>query len=613
MSTRSSGNKQDVRRSQFITTYGPGSIIVGPHGPAVVMMPEIGLFKPLGLKPSEFEIECKSLSRMLGGKIYRVPSNQELGYDKPIYRTKLFPEWHLCPENDRHIRYSVLYIGENCPVCMKLCDHREAVRFVMACPKGHLDDVDWERAVHKGETCPKPRGKEPYFLWYQNGPTLYDITISCSSCKESISMGDIFYKWDKCSGRFPEREAINDRPKRPDTCKFKAEMGPDMPEKRKPTVLHRGALNLHIPIPVAAIKIEPFSDRLHQILSDDKVKTIAYALESIGQLNKDQLKTALEKGGISPKYVAELLSRDISEIASSLADVLAPQSSENYTDMLNKEFRALKRGAIEGSSLPDLEIRRSDVIQLVSDGKMAIPLRIAPVSRLKVVMAQRGYVRVDPIEGKTIDVSYEEQLPLGKTEKWFPGVELNGEGIFISVDSSDFRPRGRAELEWAEVYRQCGKGGCEYGENLFRDQDSAVKDHLELHPLFVWWHSFSHRLITWLAIDSGYSAASLRERVYCDGAEGGILLYASQPGGDGSLGGLLGLVRKEERRFERILKDSYISANFCSNDPFCGEMSMKKNSYAGAACYACLLLPETSCEHRNMWLDRRLLLENPLW
>jgi hypothetical protein len=130
-----------------------------------------------------------------------------------------------------------------------------------------------------------------------------------------------------------------------------------------------------------------------------------------------------------------------------------------------------------------------------------------------------------------------------------------------------------------------------------------------LNPLFVWWHSLSHKFLSWLAIDSGYSAASIRERVYCNGTEGGILLYTSQPGGDGSLGGLIGLTD----RLQKILKDAYLSADFCSNDPFCDDIQVTKGGYAGAACYACLFLPETSCEHRNMWLDRRLLQENSLW
>jgi len=47
----------------------------------------------------------------------------------------------------------------------------------------------------------------------------------------------------------------------------------------------------------------------------------------------------------------------------------------------------------------------------------------------------------------------------------------------------------------------------------------------------------------------------------------------------------------------------------CSNDPICAEHSESSEEYPlqGAACHACLLVPETSCEARNTRLDRGLL------
>ena len=37
------------------------------------------------------------------------------------------------------------------------------------------------------------------------------------------------------------------------------------------------------------------------------------------------------------------------------------------------------------------------------------------------------------------------------------------------------------------------------------------------------------------------------------------------------------------------------------------EVFIYKDKVNGSACIYCLLLPETSCEHNNMWLDRHLL------
>lgn len=46
-------------------------------------------------------------------------------------------------------------------------------------------------------------------------------------------------------------------------------------------------------------------------------------------------------------------------------------------------------------------------------------------------------------------------------------------------------------------------------------------------------------------------------------------------------------------------------AEWCSNDPVCCESGPSGSDGLNlAACHACLLLPETSCERRNIYLDR---------
>ena len=49
----------------------------------------------------------------------------------------------------------------------------------------------------------------------------------------------------------------------------------------------------------------------------------------------------------------------------------------------------------------------------------------------------------------------------------------------------------------------------------------------------------------------------------------------------------------------------------CSNDPICSDSTPQAHFDGslvnGAACNACLLVPETSCEMRNMLLDRLML------
>jgi hypothetical protein len=56
---------------------------------------------------------------------------------------------------------------------------------------------------------------------------------------------------------------------------------------------------------------------------------------------------------------------------------------------------------------------------------------------------------------------------------------------------------------------------------------------------------------------------------------------------------------------------TYPRARWCSTDPVCmdaGEHGQGPDSCNLAACHGCALLPETSCEEFNRFLDRALVI-----
>ena len=59
---------------------------------------------------------------------------------------------------------------------------------------------------------------------------------------------------------------------------------------------------------------------------------------------------------------------------------------------------------------------------------------------------------------------------------------------------------------------------------------------------------------------------------------------------------------------ERALR----TAALCSNDPVCAQhspaASIEERWLHGAACHGCVLVAETSCEMRNDYLDRALVV-----
>jgi hypothetical protein len=76
------------------------------------------------------------------------------------------------------------------------------------------------------------------------------------------------------------------------------------------------------------------------------------------------------------------------------------------------------------------------------------------------------------------------------------------------------------------------------------------------------------------------------------------------------LGGLARL--SEPDLFSSIFVEAINQAQWCSSDPLCidGITSTSENLNV-AACHSCLLAPETSCEHFNMFLDRGLVIGTP--
>ena len=88
----------------------------------------------------------------------------------------------------------------------------------------------------------------------------------------------------------------------------------------------------------------------------------------------------------------------------------------------------------------------------------------------------------------------------------------------------------------------------------------------------------------------------------------GILIYTAAPDSEGTLGGLVSL--GETQMLERHLEQALESLEICASDPLCAETEPDQAflSLHGAACHNCLLLPETSCERGNRYLDRSVLM-----
>jgi hypothetical protein len=236
---------------------------------------------------------------------------------------------------------------------------------------------------------------------------------------------------------------------------------------------------------------------------------------------------------------------------------------------------------------------------------------VVRVHRLREVTCLYGFTRLEPPPTSGEDELDEIRLAvngadLARNVEWLPAIEQFGEGIFLHVAPEFLK-------EWLERKEIIAKA------LTLREREVRGAERFNRPPKHRgagYWalHSLSHAFMAELALECGYPLSSLKERIYSSGPAQadrfGILIYTSTAGGQGTLGGLSNMAERTGELLARALK----RLTLCSNDPICAEHSEGSEEYPlqGAACHACLLIPETSCEARNTRLDRGLLTQTVL-
>ncbi|HEJ6137334.1 TPA: DUF1998 domain-containing protein [Pseudomonas aeruginosa] len=233
--------------------------------------------------------------------------------------------------------------------------------------------------------------------------------------------------------------------------------------------------------------------------------------------------------------------------------------------------------------------------------------RVLLLERLREVNALLGFTRVEAPEESSDPNERPQMAGLARRKPdWVPANQVHGEGIFIQFDEA-------ALLTWeAQAGVQRVNGMLKAGHGGWRN--SRHLDPNEGYPgiRYAMLHTLSHLLIRELALECGYNAASIRERIYADvssaNPQAGILIYTAAADSDGTLGGLVDLGKPEN--LGRLLRQALNRSRICSSDPLCSEHDPGKDrSLHAAACHACSLVAETSCERGNRYLDRSLLVQ----
>jgi hypothetical protein len=226
------------------------------------------------------------------------------------------------------------------------------------------------------------------------------------------------------------------------------------------------------------------------------------------------------------------------------------------------------------------------------------------VHRLREVTAQVGFTRIAPPATETdgeLDPEI-ERAALDMNQDWLPAFENRGEGVFVQLDAAEVADWQKRPAVIARALQ------LEAGFNAWK---AARADTKRAFPgaAYILMHTFAHLLLIAIAEECGYPASSLRERVYALQPDNfGVLLYTSTPGTDGTLGGLAA----SAWRMGPLIRRAIELASLCSNDPICAHHNPDDGNadrpLHGAACHGCVFVSETSCEQRNDFLDRSLVV-----
>ena len=217
-----------------------------------------------------------------------------------------------------------------------------------------------------------------------------------------------------CSGRFPELGHQRS------SC------------SQTSRIIQRGAANLRISEIRSALTIPPRSTSLHRLLELAIVRTIISAVKpATKQELLDALAGPVGVGVLHQSVVNEIGNWAERDILAAINHVQSGCGASSAHELRLEEFTALKIAAASGAPAtpstspgapPQFEVIQQDVRTLPLPSGQT--LRVTPVNRLRVVMAQTGYRRLDP-ENQVVDVAYDDGQ-----NTWYPGVELFGEGIF---------------------------------------------------------------------------------------------------------------------------------------------------------------------------------------
>ncbi len=570
-----------IRRAQTVSPGGVGAII-DLLGESLVAM------DTSRWSVKRVPIRAPRITAHLGISELRMPpASDSKSSGLPYFR---FPTWLFCGTCRNMIRWSAKneVAGEapNCTDCGK-SSRLIPMRFVVVCGNGHLDDVDWIWWSHSrpkdrdSSQCGSPR------LRFESvrgaGGGLQSVRVRCTTCDSSRSLEGIAspeaLRGHRCRGGQP--------------WQFRGQFESCDVD---PIIVQRGAASVYFASVQSVIDIPPDSDWV--VWGNDNMKVLNNQYFKVLQGDpdsslRDQIIPIIAKQeNVEAKTVEALLNQVFDGL----------QGPLDTDDLLEGEWQALcnpnsdphPRDNFIARIMPKESPPTMSTLGAAHSSFCTLIDDVVMVERLREIRILTGFHRHTMLRKVPPD--------LGRGTDFLPAIEVFGEGVFLRLNEERV---GHWEIQPEVIRRARVLQSRLAGSMRARWMPQAT-------PRRILLHTFAHLLLREMSFDAGYTASSLRERIYSTQGSGlsmaGILVYTAAGDSEGSMGGLARLSRAD--RLFPISVATLTKAEWCSLDPVCSEASAQgPEGLSLAACHACALAPETSCDHGNVLLDRAMLVD----
>ncbi len=482
---------------------------------------------------------------------------------------------------------------------------------VLICENGHISDFPWSQYLKWKEDNQTSSNKEVIELFNNqrccnnseikitssnaNASGFDGKWLKCDSCKKQTSLKGLMSLKIKCQGEKPWEADVGDSKYYGGDKNARTQYSP------------REYCTGFLKVALSTGNNLYFSRVVSSIYIPDKL----FMNERILELKRLEVLLDVAKNNNNFEEAIKINNsiNSINDEQSTENTIFIPDS-EKEVKFRYDEFIALTNKTDVEINIDEKSLKVKDVTENLGEDLAPYFSKILRIDNMKITSSQLDFSRVLPADADASTIKL-KNIFKGNQDSIlaYPVVENYGEGILFAFDYSKIN-------EFASIGNFLNDEIKAKLLKLNKESNNFSEKAIEYGVLNSWQlylvHTFTHLIIKELEFQCGYPTASLSERIYISNDEKykmyGCMIYTAE-GAEGSMGGVIAQTRK--LNLNKLIKNALIRATICHSDPLCWESEGQGLFDLNfSACFSCSLVSETTCELRNIYLDRKILVDS---